>query len=76
MELFRMTVVGGLGLKNIPVRRPKKFCGSCRWFEETQPFIGQCLKYNIMTRMENYKFACPDWSPAPGRAEGGRPAMG
>jgi hypothetical protein len=50
---------------------PKKFCGSCRWFEETQPFIGRCLKYSIMTRMENYKFACPDWAPIPSPAGGG-----
>jgi hypothetical protein len=29
------------------------------------------LKYNIMTRMENYKFACPDWAPIPPPTGGG-----
>jgi hypothetical protein len=60
-------------LKHATRLKPKKFCGSCRWFEETRPFIGRCLKYSIMTRMENYKFACTDWAPIPGPVEGGRP---
>lgn len=63
-------------MKRPLVPKPKKFCGACRWYEETRPFIGRCLKYNIMTRMENYKFACVDWAPLPGIPGGGHPASG
>jgi hypothetical protein len=63
-------------LKRPLVPKPKKFCGACRWYEETRPFIGRCLKYNIMTRMENYKFACVYWAPLPGIPGGGHPASG
>ena len=41
----------------------KKFCGTCRWYEETQPYAGVCVKYNIATRMESYRFSCKDWTP-------------
>jgi hypothetical protein len=41
----------------------KKFCGTCSWYEETKPYTGVCLKYNIATRMESYRFSCKDWTP-------------
>lgn len=63
-------------MKRLSVPKLKKFCGACRWYEETQPYIGRCLRYNIMTRMENYRFACADWAPIPGPAGEGQPAGG
>jgi hypothetical protein len=49
----------------------KKFCGTCRWYEETKPYTGVCSKYNIATRMESYRFSCADWAPpAPPPASG------
>ena len=46
-------------------KKAKKFCGLCIWYRETQPFVGTCLKYNIATRMESYRFNCRDWAPWP-----------
>lgn len=48
---------------NTDSKKPKKFCGVCIWYKETKPYFGRCLKYEIMTRMENYKFYCKEWAP-------------
>ena len=45
--------------------KAKRFCGTCRWYKETRPFAGECLHYQIATRMESYRFSCKDWVPIP-----------